>query len=174
MTSRWVAFLRAINTGNRRVTGDRLVSIFESIGLLDVSNFQASGNVLFTADAPDRDRIEEALLSGLGYPVPTVLRNSHDLDRIAGADPFGEAQLARTERRVQVMLLREPMPPELLEVGLPDIPTDDLVELFPSEVFWLPLAGISGSRLSPAAIEARLGSLTVRTLNTIDRIQSRL
>ncbi len=171
---RWVAFLRAINTGNRRVTGKRLVSIFESIGLLDVSSFQASGNILFTADEPDRDKIEDALQSGLGYPVPTVLRNSHDLDRIAGADPFDEAQLEGTERRVQVMLLRDPMPPETLEKGLPDVTPDDLVEMAPSEVFWLPRAGISGSRLSPAAIEARLGSLTVRTLNTIERIQSRL
>ena len=43
MNDRWIAFLRAINTGNRRVKGDRLVSVFEACGFDDVSSFQASG-----------------------------------------------------------------------------------------------------------------------------------
>lgn len=171
---RWVAFLRAINVGNRRVTGDRLAGIFESVGLENVSSYQASGNVLFTADAPERDRIEEALEAGLGYPVPTALRSSLDVDRIAGAEPFDEFQLERTEGRVQVMLLRDPIPTEAVEEGLKGVPPDDLVQVCSSEVFWLPRAGISGSKLSPAAIEQQLGALTVRTLSTIERIQSRL
>lgn len=171
---RWVAFLRAINTGNRRVTGDRLVALFESIGLEDVSNFQASGNVLFTADTPDRERIEGALEAGLGYPVPTALRHAGDIERLAAAEPFDESQLAGTERRVQVMILRDPVPPAVLDAGLPDVPPEDAIAIGETEVFWLPRAGISGSSLKPPGIERHVGPLTIRTLNTIKRIESRL
>ena len=172
---RWVAFLRAINTGNRRVTGDRLASVFESLGFGEVTSFQASGNVLFTAtDAPDRSTIEQALEDELGYAVPTTLRNRSDVERIVTDEPFKAAQLAVTEGRIQVMFLRDPMPSGLLEAGLPDTPADDLLELRPSEVFWLPREGISGSLLSPPAIEKLVGPLTVRTLNTVARIHARL
>jgi uncharacterized protein (DUF1697 family) len=172
---RWVAFLRAINTGNRRVTGDRLASIFESLGFEEVSSFQASGNVIFSAvDAPDRSTIEAALEDGLGYAVPTSLRSRSDIERIVADDPFTPAQLAATEGRIQVMFLRDPMPKELLEAGLPETPSDDLLELRPSEVFWLPRRGISGSLLSPPSIEKLVGPLTVRTLNTVARIHTRL
>ena len=172
---KWVAFLRAINTGNRRVTGDRLASVFEALGFDEVTSFQASGNVLFTAtDAPDRSTIEEALEDELGYAVPATLRSRGDVERIVTHEPFTAAQLAVTEGRIQVMFLRDRMPNELLEAGLPDIPPDDVLELRPSEVFWLPREGISGSQLSPAAVEKLVGPLTVRTLNTVARIHARL
>lgn len=172
---RWVAFLRAINIGNRRVTGDRLASVFESLGFDEVTSFQASGNVLFTAtDSPNRSTIEEAVEDVLGYAVPATLRSRSDVERIVADEPFTAAQLAVTEGRIQVMFLRDPMPSELLEAGLPDIPSDDLLELRPSEVFWLPREGISGSLLSPPAIEKLVGPLTVRTLNTVARIHARL
>lgn len=74
MSERWVAFLRAINTGNRRVKGDRLMGMFESLGFEDVSSFQASGDLPFSADAPHRTEIEQMLSVELGYDVPTVLR----------------------------------------------------------------------------------------------------
>jgi uncharacterized protein (DUF1697 family) len=172
--NRWVAFLRAINTGNRRVKGDRLVRVFESLGFESVSSFQASGNVLFSAEAPDKNRIEEALERELGYPVPTMLRTATETRRIASERPFTEAELRSTQGRIQVMLLRDPISTGLQVGGLPDIPDDDLVRVRPGEVFWLPRVGISASRLSPPAVERLVGPLTVRTHTTIRRIADRL
>jgi uncharacterized protein (DUF1697 family) len=174
VTSRWVAFLRAINTGNRRVTGDRLVSIFESIGLFDVSSFQASGNVLFTAGSPDLPEIERALEDGLGYEVPTALRSGDDVREIGSAVPFDDAELDATQRRVQVIMVRNPPSQAVLDSALSEAPAEDVLRARGSDIFWLPRGGISDSGLDLSGMERRLGPMTVRTHNTVRRLVTRL
>lgn len=174
MTDRWIAFLRAINTGNRRVKGDRLVGIFESLGVEDVSSYQASGNVLFSADSPDVSDIERALEDGLGYEVPTVLRSGHAVRAIASTMPFDDPELDASQRRIQVILLRDPPAPEALNSVLPDVPSEDLLRPCGSDILWLPRAGISDAALDLGAIERRLGRVTVRTHATIQRLVKRL
>ena len=61
---RYVAFLRAVNVGGRRVSMDRLRAAFEELGFARVSTYIASGNVLLRSDRPAaeiKERIEEAL-----------------------------------------------------------------------------------------------------------------
>jgi uncharacterized protein (DUF1697 family) len=171
---RWIAFLRAINVGGRRVTGDQLVTVMESLGFAEVSTFLASGNVLFTADAPEPTSIERALEDHFGYAVPTMLRSSADIERMTGSDPFTTAELAATEGRVQVILLREPLSDEAVASGPPDSPAADLVRVARTEMFWLPKRGISDSELDMRMLEAYAGPFTVRTRNTIVRIASRM
>jgi uncharacterized protein (DUF1697 family) len=170
---RWVAFLRAINVGGRRATGDQLVAAFAALGFADISTFLASGNVIFSADKPSASVIEAALESELGYPVPVILRTQLEVERIASEQPFTDAELDATDGRVQVMLLRDPVvQPE--QVGLNGIPDSDLVRFGTSELFWLPKQGISTSELDPKKLETQTGPLTVRTLNTVVRLASRL
>jgi hypothetical protein len=45
--SRYVAFLRGMNLGGRRISNDDLRSRFEALGCEDVATFRASGNVVF-------------------------------------------------------------------------------------------------------------------------------
>jgi uncharacterized protein (DUF1697 family) len=77
---RYVAFLRGMNTGRRRITNADLCACFETLGYEDVSAFLTSGNVVF--DARDGDaaavaaRIEEGLWEQLEYDVPTFLRTA--------------------------------------------------------------------------------------------------
>ena len=174
MTNRWIAFLRAINTGNRRVRGDRLVAIFQTLGFDDVSSYQASGNVLFTADTPDVIGIEQALRVELGYEVPTVLRSAHAVQEIATTMPFDDSELEASQRRVQVILLRNAVEPETVKAVLLDSPPDDVLRGHDADVFWLPRAGISDSSLDLPAVERHLGPMTVRTLTTIQRLAARL
>lgn len=174
MTNRWVAFLRAINTGNRRVSGDRLVDIFERLGFERVSSFQASGNVLFSAGIPDRVEVEQALEAALGWEVPTVFRSARTVREASSTMPFDPAELDATEQRIQVILLRDPVPPETLLWACSSAPDDDLLRPVGGDVFWLPRAGISGSSLDLRALERELGPVTVRTHNTIHRLVERL
>ncbi len=175
MTSqRWVAFLRAINVGGRRVTGDQLVAAFEALRFSDVSSFMASGNVLFTGQAPDPTSIEQALQASLGYAVPTMLRSREDVVRVADALPFTSAELAATDGRVQVILLRERLSEKTVASGPPDVPDGDLLRVYGTEVFWLPRSGVSDSELDMKVLEAYAGPFTVRTLNTITRIAARM
>lgn len=174
MSSRWIAFLRAINTGNRRVTGDRLVAIFESLGFEQVSSFQASGNVLFSADEPNSIEIEQALVAALGYEVPTVLRSGRTVQELASAMPFSPTELEASQRRVQVVLVRDPPSSSDLDTVLARTPAEDLLRPHGSDVFWLPRAGVSDSMLDLATVERNLGPVTVRTHNTILRLADRV
>ncbi len=174
MTGRWVAFLRAINTGNRRVTGDRLVEVFESLGFERVSSFLASGNVLFSADSPDPLAIEEALRAALGYEVATVLRSGQAVGEIASTVPFAVAELEESERRIQVILLRDPVPGDVMRAAWSGAPAQDLLRPRGGDVFWLPRTGISDSALDLGAAEKQLGAMTIRAHNTIKRLAARL
>jgi uncharacterized protein (DUF1697 family) len=43
----YVAFLRGMNLGKRRIENDELRAQFEAMGLAEVATFRASGNVIF-------------------------------------------------------------------------------------------------------------------------------
>lgn len=44
---RYVAFLRGMNLGGRRITNEELRGHFERMGMAEVATFRASGNVVF-------------------------------------------------------------------------------------------------------------------------------
>ena len=46
--TRYVAFLRGMNLGNRRIKNPELAAEFERLGFEDVATFRASGNVVFS------------------------------------------------------------------------------------------------------------------------------
>ena len=76
---RYVAFLRGINLGNRRVKSPELIGHFEAIGFADVATFRASGNVVFVdpgkeTEAKVQARVEAGLEEALGYDVAVFLR----------------------------------------------------------------------------------------------------
>lgn len=70
--TRYVAFLRSINTPPRHVKMARLQTVFNGLGFENVATFIASGNVIFDTDDPFDLvlRIEAALEADLGFEVP--------------------------------------------------------------------------------------------------------
>lgn len=170
---KWVAFLRAINVGGHRVTGDQLISVFEKVGHGGVSTFLASGNVIFSADNPHPEPIEHALADAFGYGVPVILRSQPEIDRIASAKPFTTEELSQTSSNVQVLLRRARVSDASLTADI-EVPPDDLLRVDTDEVFWLPRAGISDSKLRVGALERQLGEFTIRTIRTLDRLSARL
>ena len=171
---RWIAFLRAINTGNRRVTGARLVEIFADLGFEAVTSYQTSGNMLFSAASPDVVAIEQSLEAGLGYEVPTVLRSERSVREIASTMPFTDVELDASQRRVQFIFLRNASSPENLHGALSGAPAEDLLRSRDRDVYWLPRAAISDSALDLGSMERRLGPMTLRTLGTVQRLVKRL
>jgi uncharacterized protein (DUF1697 family) len=181
--ARSVAFLRGINLGKRRVTGDELIAVFTGLGLERVDTFLASGNVLFqppsAGDGPTVDEaihtsIGEALAESLGYEVPTTVRSGAEVEAMATANPFTEAELAATAGRAQAILLfDEPTPAAQAEVEAM-VPDSDRLVFGPRVIHWLPTGGIMDSPLDLDAIGRVLGTHTVRTANTIRRLVPKL
>lgn len=109
----YVAFLRGINLGNRRIKMDELRAHFAALKFTDVATFIASGNVLFetkaTDDAKLARRIEQHLEKSLGYPVDTFVRTRAEVAAIIRFRPFAAAELAAPENTVHAAFLRAPL-----------------------------------------------------------------
>jgi len=108
MSVKYVAFLRGINLGKRRVKNDQLSEVFESLGFEDVKVLIASGNVVFTADETDEAKltrtIEAGLESGLGFKVDTMLRSADEIRAMLALDPFKGIEITK-QTRLYVTLL---------------------------------------------------------------------
>ncbi len=174
--SRWVAFLRGMNLGRRRIRNDELCSAFRDLGLEEVSAFLASGNVLFAARAASRDalvtRIENGLQRALDYSVPTFLRSADEVRAIANRSPFSADDVA-DRGKPQVTLFSKS--PSQVRSQIEDLSTeDDLLVLDERELYWLPRAGLLDSELDVKTIEKLLGGTTTRTLRTLERLAAKL
>jgi uncharacterized protein (DUF1697 family) len=177
---RWFAFLRAINTGNRRLTNEQLLAPFHALGFTDVAAYQAAGNVTFRcseadveAGAVDEQRIEAALADAYGFETPTFVRTHAEVHAIVNAPPFSDADLARTTGKVQVAFLRRATSPEMIARVMALVPAADRVVVSEREWWWLPVEGVSTSTLPVGQIENLLGEMTMRTLGTVARMHTK-
>ncbi len=172
---RRVAFLRGINVGGHRVTKDQLIHVFVDLGFEQVDTYLASGNVLFGPGPVLADGdLGRALEGRLGYAVPTTTRGAAQLDALLEDAPFSTEALERAVGKPQVILLMEPLSEDRRAALDGWASSEDLLVGVDGAVHWLPLAGVSGSGISPDRLTAMLGVHTVRTRNTIDRIRQRL
>jgi uncharacterized protein (DUF1697 family) len=110
VAEKYVAFLRGINLGKRRVKNDQLLQIFTALGYGEVKVLIASGNVVFTADDADEARVtatvERALQGGLGFTVDTMLRTADEIQAMLKAEPFKGIEVTKATR-LYVTLLAE-------------------------------------------------------------------
>lgn len=175
--SRFVAFLRGMNLGRRRITNQELCGCFESMGFADVSAFLASGNVLFSTSETDTTKLGAAIESGLAaaldYEVPTFLRSAGEVATIAGAKPFTDAEL-EGRGKPQVMLLGHEPDRAARRTVLALATDEDRLAFGERELYWLPSAGILDSELDFKPIERALGPSTMRTLRTLERLAAKL
>src|SRR5450432_525635 len=90
----YIAFLRGMNLGKRRLPMSRLKELFEELGFDDVGTFIASGNVLFSSKVTDTRALESQIAGhlevALGYNVDTFVRTAKEVAAIGGAKIFSE------------------------------------------------------------------------------------
>ena len=170
---RYFAFIRAINTGGRRLTNDRLMEPFLRLGLSDVAAYQAAGNITFRSDDPDAagaKRLEAAATEAYGFASPVFVRSRSELRAIIAARPFTDEEVARTEGRIQVSFMHT-APSEIARTDVRAlVPEGERLVFSDRHWFWLPALGISDSQLPVATIEGLVGPMTMRTLGTISRM----
>lgn len=169
-----VAFLRAINTGGRRVTNDELASSVEALGFDEVALYQASGNVLLSSDDPSpviAERLGVGLAAALGYEVPAIVRTAAEVRGVVDADPF-PGEVPPSASKPQVIFLATPVtvPSDVERFAT----REDRLAAVDGEIHWWPRAGVSTSELRVAALERAVGTMTIRTLGSIERIARKL
>jgi uncharacterized protein (DUF1697 family) len=174
---RYVAFLRGMNLGKRRIKNEELRAEFEALGFEGVATFRASGNVVFGAkrqgEAALTKKIEGGLGKALGYDVPVFLRGCAEVAAIAATEPFEPDLVAASKGKLQVSLLPgKPTAAARREV-LALATDEDLLALEGRELYWLPSGGLLESDLDLEAIAAAVGTDTRRTMGTIEQIAAR-
>jgi uncharacterized protein (DUF1697 family) len=174
---RYVAFLRGMNLGGRRIKNEELRAEFEALGFADVATFRASGNVIFAAAKQSEKAltktIEEGLGEALGYEVPTFLRSAPEVATIAAQEPFDPKLVAASKGKLQVSLLLEKPSAAARKKVLALGGDEDLLAVSGREVYWLPCGGLLESDLDLKAIEAAVGLDTRRTMGTIEQIAAK-
>lgn len=176
---RYVAFLRGMNLGNRRIKNDELRRHFEAMGFEEVATFRASGNVIFStpkqeAEAKLATRVEAELDERLGYDVPVFLRSADELAAIATQEPFEADAVAKSKGKLQVSFLKKKPSAAAQKKALALATDEDLLAIEGRELYWLPNGGISESDLDLKATDAALGAGTLRTMGTVEQIAAKL
>lgn len=174
---RYVAFLRGMNLGKRRIKNDELRAEFETLGFEDVATFRASGNVIFaTAEKSEgalTKKIEGGLGEALGYAVSVFLRGCAEVAAIAAQEPFDAKSVAASKGKLQVTMLAQKPTAAAHKKVLALATDEDSLAISARELFWLPSGGTLESELDFKVIEKALGKGTQRTMGTIEQIAAK-
>jgi uncharacterized protein (DUF1697 family) len=174
---RYVAFLRGMNLGKRRIKNDELRAEFETLEFEDVATFRASGNVIFGAEPKSESalmkKIEKGLGEALGYEVPVFLRSCAEVTAIAAQEPFEAKAVAASKGKLQVTMLAKKPSAAARKKVLALATDEDGLAIAARELFWLPSGGTIESALDHKAIEKALGKGTQRTMGTIEQIAAK-
>ena len=174
----YIAFLRGINLGRRRLKMDHLRSLFEELRFSAVSTFIASGNVLFETNPDDASAIEgkiqRHLKKALGYDVETFIRTRDQIASIAVFQPFAATELA-AGHTLHVAFLRESLSNEVART-LSSYTTDvDAFRVHDRELHWLCRVKITESTVWSSAMMKGLSlpSSTMRNMTTIRKLAAK-
>jgi uncharacterized protein (DUF1697 family) len=175
----YVAFLRGMNLGGRRIKNEDLRRHFEEMGLEEVATFRASGNVIFAtpkreAEGKLADRVEAELGERLNYEVPVYLRSAAEVAAVAAQEPFAAKAVAKSKGKLQVSLLKKKPSAAAKKKVLAMANDEDLLAIGGRELYWLPSGGLLESDLDLKGIEKLLGADTRRTMGTIEQIALKL
>ena len=164
MTTRYAAFLRAVNLGpHGRIAMADLKAAVEDAGFDDVRTLLQSGNVVFAAAkaADPSAAVRKAVKERTGLDTDVMARSHSELVKLTKANPFAQHESQ----------------PAKLHVGfLSATPRKTLdVSDFPEEAaagngvlyLWFP-NGVGRSKLTSAYIEKQLDvRMTIRNWNTL-------
>jgi uncharacterized protein (DUF1697 family) len=175
---RYVAFLRGMNLGGRRIKNEELRRHFEEMEFEQVATFRASGNVIFSAPGREAEgklaaRVEAELDERLGYDVPVFLRSIEEVAAIAARQPFDSDRVEKSKGKLQISLLKKKPGAAAKKKVLALASNEDLLAVENRELYWLPSGGLLESDLDLKAIEALLGVDTRRTMGTIEQIAAK-
>lgn len=172
---RYVAFLRGINLGKRRVKMDELRKLFVAQKFTDVSTFIASGNVLFSSRSADARKleaqIENALQEGLGYPVDTFVRTRAEVAAVAALRAFADEE-DHPAHTTYVGFFREALPAAQARGLFACATTVDALHVSGREYYWLCRIKSNESTVwtSPQMRALKLPTATMRNLTTIRKL----
>jgi uncharacterized protein (DUF1697 family) len=171
---RYIAFLRGMNLGKRRVPMKQLAALFEQLGYKDTATFIASGNVLFSTKTKNTREMESKIAAhleaSLGYGVDTFVRTAEEVFAISRLRLFPEDGAEGIT--IHVGFLQQTLPPETA-TKLAAVRTDeDEFRVMDREYYWLCRTPSHESKVwsLPEMRQLRLPTSTMRNVTSIRKL----
>ena len=171
---RYVALLRGINLGGKNLMKmEELRDSFTQLGFENVKTYINSGNIAFdtskTSEAKLADKIEKSIESWFGRPIPVMVRQQKDIERILKNNPF-DGQYA-SHKHMHVLFLKEPMPAEKAELLQASALPGEGYEIRGLEIYNHLPQGVAGSLLTKGFFEKKPKvSYTGRNWRTVEKL----
>src|SRR6266487_6745256 len=171
---RYIAFLRGINLGKRRLPMSRLRVLFQELGFDEVETFIASGNVVFSSKIRDtsqlESRIAKHLEASLGYGVDTFVRTAEEVAGIGRAKAFRED--GQEGIMIHVGFLQQRLAPEIARKFAAVRTDEDEFRVIGREYYWLCRVRTSESKVwtLPELKALRLPTSTMRNMSSIRKL----
>lgn len=175
--AQFVALLRGMNVGGRRISNAELCGHIEALGFTGVSAYLASGNVILDGGRRTAAQVQGGLESGLraalDYEVPTFVRTAAEIRAAAAFAPF-DPLVGLDGGKLQVGFMAGRPSAAVRRAVLAHATEDDQLAIEGRELYHLPRGRLTDSGLDSRAIERALGGLTIRTRRTVEGIAKRL
>lgn len=157
----WIALLRAVNVGGRRIKMADLRTLGVEIGLERPETHLQSGNLVFYAADGDRepltDRIENAIEQRFGFHSDVILRTPTEINATLDANPFA-ADETPNPSWLLVTFAKSPHDAVALKRFAESYDGPEIIRLpeSPTEAFIYYAEGIGRSKLGPALAKAKV------------------
>lgn len=170
-----VAFLRGINVGgHHKIPMADLKKILQKLEFENVITILNSGNIVFDAFTQDLKNIEKTISDHLektfGFPVPTIVRKSKEIDKLWKSNPFKNVKLT-SDTRFYVSFIRGN---NNSKIKLPRENSDksfSIIEMRNKTIVSVLDLSLSKTPKAMEALEKHFGKdITTRNWNTIERI----
>jgi uncharacterized protein (DUF1697 family) len=174
---KFVALLRAVNVGARKVPMAELREVCAGLGWSEVATYIQSGNAVFEAAAGQAEleqQLEAALGARFGFEVPVMVRSAAQWVGYPAANPFPEAA-EKEPNRLMLMLSKQP-PAVGAAAALQERARDGELVAAAGDAVWIHYPeGAGTSRLSPSLIDRLIGSpATARNFRTVLKLEEML
>lgn len=174
--ARFVAFLRAVNVGSRRVEMARARSVLTELGFEDVESYANTGNLIFAtngAAASLEARIRRAMEDEFGFELTTFVRTARQVRELVSAQPF--RQIAPGHTYFGLLPLTRLTTTETRAVEALSNDRDEVV-VRGRDVHWLIRAKSTATSLGPRRwLDALPGNpTTARNMTLLTRLERRL
>ncbi len=166
---KWIALLRAVNLGKRKLTSADLKSVCEERGWKNVRTLLASGNVVFDAAGPAAKleaALEKAILEKCGYTSEVMVRSPAEWAAILAANPMPKPAKDDPSHFV-VMVMKDKPDTAVLDAYLKTYEGPETVKTVGRELFiYYP----QGQGRTDLKLPKKIGVGTARNWNTMNKL----
>jgi uncharacterized protein (DUF1697 family) len=171
--SAYVALLRGINLGKRKLPMKDLAAVFAESKCGNVQTYIQSGNVVFTASSTVAKKlcpvVEKKIEERFGFSAPIVLRSREQIAQVVRANPFLKA--GKPEQTLYVYFLADEPGAEAKSRLDPNRSPGDEFRVIGSEIYLYLPGGMANSKLTNAYFDSKLSTIaTFRNWATVNKL----